>query len=373
MLVGMILQILFGLATGFAPTYELHIIFRAMVAATCSLMCSGIMILVDIFNKKYRIIVMCLFENFWSIGVMLLPFVGSFWQSWRLVYVAISLPTIFLLLIYFWIPNSPRWLLKHGRVKEAVDILLDAARINKQEVDESKIECELNNLSKIYRNEPEAPSVWSIWEGNYRHKLHLFIAHLGWTIYLSLFFASLLHVKSLGKNYLEINTVIAGMSEVLGTFIGLFFILKTTNKWMWASIFNIFTSLISVLANFLPHDRIIFYLATIMVMKATISSTLILFITCTSELVEEKKKSTFNYSGVTCSRTFVMAAPFIGYCSSFGSALIPQNIMIFLNIAMSITIIIFIKSPATILNHKLNQKHESEEIEILKINDSHKN
>lgn len=44
MLVGMITQIFLGLATGYAPTYELHLIFRCSVAATCSLMCIGITI-----------------------------------------------------------------------------------------------------------------------------------------------------------------------------------------------------------------------------------------------------------------------------------------------------------------------------------------
>lgn len=44
MLIGMISQIFLGLATGLAPTYELHLFFRCSVAATCSLMCIGIMI-----------------------------------------------------------------------------------------------------------------------------------------------------------------------------------------------------------------------------------------------------------------------------------------------------------------------------------------
>lgn len=44
MLAGMISQIFLGLATGFAPTYELHLFFRCAVAASCSLQCIGIMI-----------------------------------------------------------------------------------------------------------------------------------------------------------------------------------------------------------------------------------------------------------------------------------------------------------------------------------------
>lgn len=44
MLIGMISQIFLGPLTGYAPTYELHLLFRWSAAATCSMMCIGIMI-----------------------------------------------------------------------------------------------------------------------------------------------------------------------------------------------------------------------------------------------------------------------------------------------------------------------------------------
>lgn len=44
MLAGMTSQILLGIATGYSETYELHLLYRCSVAATCSMMCIGIMI-----------------------------------------------------------------------------------------------------------------------------------------------------------------------------------------------------------------------------------------------------------------------------------------------------------------------------------------
>lgn len=44
MLIGMVAQIFLGPMTGFAPVYELHLLFRCAAAATCSMMCIGIMI-----------------------------------------------------------------------------------------------------------------------------------------------------------------------------------------------------------------------------------------------------------------------------------------------------------------------------------------
>lgn len=54
----------------------------------------------DITGGKPRTIVITLFEQFWSIGVILLPGVASLFKSWTHIYMAISLPTF--ILVYLW-------------------------------------------------------------------------------------------------------------------------------------------------------------------------------------------------------------------------------------------------------------------------------
>lgn len=343
MLVGMVSQILLGLATGYAPTFELHLFFRCSVAATCSLMCIGIMIgdfflpanlfifhsfislsVTDITSGKYRIIGVCLFEQFWSIGVILLPAVSAWWNSWALVYVAISLPTFSLIVLYHWIPDSPRWLLKHGNVDEAKKVLLQAAKVNgKTNFSEDDLVKQLHLMADSMREEPPEPTMQSIWEGPFAMKKRLFASHIGWSIYLMLYFGLLLHVRAMGRDYLEVNTVIAGFSEIVGTFIGLCLILYTTRKWLWMSLLNIVTSIIAFSANFVPDcvppfQRMVIYMATAMIAKMSVSTSLSIFITSNAEIVPKEKKKMCNYSGVTCSRTLVMIAPFIGFCVIFG-------------------------------------------------------
>lgn len=100
--------------------------------------------------------------------------------------------------------------------------------------------------------------------------------------------------------------------------------------------------------------------------KITLSAGLALFITSMSEVVSKEKKKICNYSGVTCSRTLVIAAPFIGFCAIFGQLgklkffftifyqlvlnkiSVPQMIMSGINIFASIMIIICIQTPRTI-------------------------
>lgn len=40
----------------------------------------------DITSGKYKTMAVCLFEQFWSIGLMLLPAVASYWPSWTYLY-----------------------------------------------------------------------------------------------------------------------------------------------------------------------------------------------------------------------------------------------------------------------------------------------
>lgn len=257
--------------------------------------------------------------------MILLPGVSTWWSSWAIVYIAISVPTFSLIILFYWIPDSPRWLLKHGKVDEAKKVLLDAAKVNKKtDFVEEDLEKQLLVMADMMRNDPPEPSLLDIWKcGEPGVMKKLFAAHIGWSIFLMLYFGLLLHVRAMGRNYLEVNTVIAGISEILGTFIGLYLILNTTRKWLWSSLLNIFTSIIAFSAIFVPDtvppfQRMMIYMATAMLEKMAVSTMLSLFITSMSEIVTKDKKKTCNYSGVTCSRTLVMVAPFIGFCVIFG-------------------------------------------------------
>lgn len=355
MLIGMISQIVLGLATGYAPTYFLHIIFRAAVAATCSLMCIGSTTLADITSGKPKVVVACLFEQYWSIGVILLPLVSTFWDSWSIIYIDITAPTAFLMLTYFWLPDSPRWLLKHGKIEEALNVMLEVAKVNgKTDFNKEDLEKDLNEISVTLQKAPPEPSLLSIWDGDFKHKLAVFAAHLGWSAFLSLYYASTLHVRAMGRNYLEINTIIIGIAEIIGTFIGLHLILNTTRKWFWASALNIIAAFIEYSAIIIPSSvppftRMIILMATSTIAKITISTMLSLFLTCTSEITGEKvKKRICSYSAMNCARTLVMLAPYIGYSAINGSALYPQSIMALINVLTSLMIASCINTPRTI-------------------------
>ena len=70
----------------------------------------------EICGPKYRTYFGILTQFPFGIGAALLPIIAYFIRSWQSLQLAISVPCVLLGLYYFFVPESPRWLMAEGRI-----------------------------------------------------------------------------------------------------------------------------------------------------------------------------------------------------------------------------------------------------------------
>lgn len=92
-------------------------------------------------------------------------------------------------------------------------------------------------MNELKYEKPQAP--WKeIWE-NKRATINLLSVHLSQAVSISLYYAILLNIAVYGRELLYVNTVVAGVFEIIGALVGYVFITKTKYKWQWSGLLNV--------------------------------------------------------------------------------------------------------------------------------------
>ncbi|KAM6965477.1 solute carrier family 22 member 2-like [Aplochiton taeniatus] len=130
-LVSNLLNGIFGILVALAPTYVALLVFRTLYGfgVKGGWVC-GYVLITEIVGVEYRRTVGVVYQMFFSVGLLFLPLLAYFISDWRWLQVVITAP-YFLFLSYYWfIPESPRWLLSQSNSKAAKKITEDMAREN---------------------------------------------------------------------------------------------------------------------------------------------------------------------------------------------------------------------------------------------------
>ncbi|XP_055337550.1 beta-alanine transporter-like [Paramacrobiotus metropolitanus] len=124
-------QSVFSVLTSFSHTFELYCVCRFMVGSTLSFSYTlPLMQSIEITGRDTRVLISTVCSFGYTMSVVIVIGIAYFIRTWRLLALVTACPMLLIFGLWFFYPESPRWLLAKGRYDELEALLRHIARVN---------------------------------------------------------------------------------------------------------------------------------------------------------------------------------------------------------------------------------------------------
>ncbi|XP_033124291.1 organic cation transporter protein-like [Anneissia japonica] len=286
-LIALALKILMGTLCAIAPSYWTYFVFRLLNGTmNIGLYISVFVYVTEFVAPSKRAMISAIAYVYWSIGFLFLAGIAYFVRSWRTFYLIVSLSPAPLLIVYLFIPESPRWLLLKNRPKEAKKILQKIAKVNKKNFPDDVVDnIEVQNNPQ---RELKRASFVSIFRFSNMRKKTLILIYC-WLTTTLVYYGLTYGVESLNLN-IYIATSLGGVTELLATFFTWFAIQRFGRRWMLVFFFNA-AGILCFLIIWIPTHMEALRTALSMAGRFFVTSTFSLIYTFTCELYSTDVRS----------------------------------------------------------------------------------
>ncbi|XP_068710266.1 organic cation transporter protein-like [Montipora foliosa] len=138
-----------ALGASFVRVYWLYVAIRCLIGVCVgSSSLSMFVLLVEYVGKRHRHVVGTSLWYFFALSLMLLSLFGYLIRDWRTLSTAGAVPGLLQIFFWWFIPESPRWLLVHNKPKEAWEELQKVATFNKKEMPDGELDQKMATLEE---------------------------------------------------------------------------------------------------------------------------------------------------------------------------------------------------------------------------------
>ncbi|XP_062858492.1 solute carrier family 22 member 2 [Trichomycterus rosablanca] len=245
-LLSSLLNVITGILVAVAPNYISLLVFRALYGfgAKAGWMVAFVLI-TELVGVQYRRPVAVFFQMSFSFGVLILPLIAYLITNWRWLQVAITAPYVCFLSYYWFIPESPRWLLSQNNTSKAVEITKAMAKENKRTLSKN-----IETLKE--ENTDVAGGVFMDLIRTPNMRKHTFILSFNWFTSAVVYQGLIMRLGILGGN-VYVDFLISGLVEFPAAILILFTIDRVGRKLPFAAA-NILTGVACFITAFIPEN-----------------------------------------------------------------------------------------------------------------------
>nr|XP_046229346.1 solute carrier family 22 member 2-like [Scatophagus argus] len=205
-----------GILVAVAPNYVSLLVFRTLYGfGVKGGWVAGYVLITEIVGVEFRRTVGVIYQMFFSVGILILPLLAYFITDWRWLQVVITVPYILFLSYYWFIPESPRWLLSQNKKSKAVEITEAMAKENKMSLSK--------NIETLADDNADSTTTASFMDLIRTPKMrkHTFILSYNWFTSAVVYQGLIMRLGILGGN-VYIDFLISGLVEFPAAFLILF-------------------------------------------------------------------------------------------------------------------------------------------------------
>ncbi|XP_030621385.1 solute carrier family 22 member 5-like [Chanos chanos] len=318
----MAVRTIFSLVQAASNSWEMFCVLYFIVGmADISNYCSAFILGCEILSKSSRItfaiIGVCMS---YATGYMLLPLFAYYIRNWRILLTALAIPGFLYIPTWWYIPESPRWLLSQGRAEEAEAIIRAAAKMNG--VTPPEVIFKQSDCDQVLEKNDQARKVHYSWTDllkttNIRNItiLNMII----WIVISMTYYGLSFNTPNMdGDPYL--NCLIAAASEAVGYSLTWFFVRYTTRRFT-LSFSLLLCGALLLLIRFIPEELNVLILTLIMTGKSGVSGAFAFVYLYATELFPTVVRNMGLGATSMASRIGSLCSPYIAYIGTYNKIL----------------------------------------------------
>ncbi|XP_033741750.1 uncharacterized protein LOC117328333 [Pecten maximus] len=186
----MLLGTTLGLA--WAPDFVTFCVLRFLIGVSCA----------GVFMTAF--VISIVLQCFSAAGLVILGGIGYAFGEWKSIEIAAAVPSVVFLFYWWFIPESPRWLISQGKIEEANKIIQKAAKVNKVTIPEKIL-----NADSI--EEPETGRLWHLFTSRVL-LIRTLIIFFNWGVVSLVYYGLSLNTGNLGGDF-YVNFLLTGLVE----------------------------------------------------------------------------------------------------------------------------------------------------------------